>query len=66
MATKIKRLPVCEACGSDEVVFDAWAEWDGEAGNYILAATMDQAFCNGPCGGECSVKWVDALTAVEA
>ena len=45
---------VCHACGSDEVKFDAWAEWDEVDQKYELSQTFDEAFCEN-CAGETRV-----------
>jgi hypothetical protein len=37
---------VCSNCGSDEVVKDAWAEWDTEKQEWILQNVFDDTFCN--------------------
>jgi hypothetical protein len=37
---------VCEACGSDLVTLDAWAEWDVEDQEWVLGATYDHTFCH--------------------
>lgn len=45
----------CAKCGSDEVMWDAWAEWDAEAQQMVLRSVMDQAYCE-KCEGECNTK----------
>ena len=37
---------VCEICGSSLVTRDAWAEWDVDTQNWVLAAVYDDAFCH--------------------
>jgi len=54
-----KEKPVCTECGSDEVLCDAWAEWDEEAQEWVLNNTFDHTHCSA-CDGECSVNWVEA------
>lgn len=46
---------VCGTCGSEDVVLDAWAEWDIESQEWVLGQTFDQAFCNA-CEGECTIE----------
>ena len=46
---KLKKC--CNACGSENVVRDAWAEWDTETQRWALATTFDAAFCE-DCDGE--------------
>jgi hypothetical protein len=35
----------CSACGSAEVMRDAWARWDDDAQDWALGAVFDAAFC---------------------
>ena len=42
---------VCGECGGSDVVRDAWAEWDEERQEWVLANVFDDGFCN-TCGGE--------------
>ncbi|WP_454883040.1 DUF5983 family protein [Sphingomonas oryzagri] len=35
----------CTACGSGNVMRDAWATWDDEAQDWVLGALFDAAFC---------------------
>lgn len=37
---------VCERCGSELVTRDAWAEWDIDQQEWVLAAVYDNAFCH--------------------
>jgi hypothetical protein len=46
---------VCNTCGSENVLVDAWAEWDVEAQGWTVVETFDAAICD-DCGGECSVS----------
>ncbi|MFP3556450.1 hypothetical protein SB861_37905 [Paraburkholderia sp. SIMBA_049] len=57
MTARIK--PVCTDCGSDNVCFDAWSEWDVETQQYELSNTFDEAYCQG-CDGSCKVEWQEA------
>ena len=45
--TKIKY--VCPECGSDEVVWDAWAEWDEQEQAMVLKTSFDHSVCDA-CG----------------
>ena len=36
---------ICETCGSNNVMHDAWAVWDVEAQRWELGATFDYAHC---------------------
>ena len=40
---------VCNTCHSEDIVFDAWAEWDGE--KYVLSDVFDEVFCR-QCDGQ--------------
>jgi hypothetical protein len=52
-----KMAPVCESCGSFDVTADAWAEWDKDAGRFVVRGTFDEWYCH-QCDGEATVKWV--------
>ena len=45
-ATPAGRITIrCSACGSAEVMRDAWARWDDDAQDWVLGAVFDAAFC---------------------
>lgn len=50
--------PVCNRCGSDAVLRDAYAEWDVEKQDWVLQNVFDDAFCE-DCEGECKLEWKD-------
>jgi DNA-directed RNA polymerase subunit RPC12/RpoP len=56
MEKKIKY--VCTQCGSDNVLFDAWAAWNEEKQEMELVTTFDDTYCE-QCGGECKVKEIE-------
>ena len=37
---------VCNACKSQRVTRDAWAEWDADAQRWSLGAIYDYAYCH--------------------
>ena len=41
-------MQVCNACGNEDIWFDAWVDQDGE-----VVSTFDTCFCS-VCDGECS------------
>jgi hypothetical protein len=45
---------VCNTCGSEKVLIDAWAAWNKDNQRWELSDTFDAAFC-AECDGECSV-----------
>lgn len=51
---KKKIVFVCNTCGSEEVLLDAWAAWDKDNQRWELFNTFDAAFC-AECDGECTV-----------
>lgn len=51
--TKMKM--VCSTCGSENVLRDAFAEWDVEAQDWVLQNVFDDAVCD-DCGGETSIN----------
>lgn len=48
---KPKLTLICERCGSDNVLVDAWARWDYETQAYVLASTQEYEWCE-HCDGE--------------
>jgi uncharacterized protein DUF3768 len=52
----IGSYPVCAACGSRDVVRDAWAEWDIEAQDWSLRSLFDTYSCEG-CGADITPDW---------
>lgn len=58
MKSNVKEKPVCSHCGGDEVLCDAYAEWDYARQEWALLSEFPNYVCNGDCGGnECSVIW---------
>lgn len=53
--SKKKVKIVCRDCGSEDVVRDAWAEWDVENQEWVLQDYFDAAYCNN-CEGECKLE----------
>lgn len=45
---------VCKYCGSEDVRADAWAEWDFDKQEWVLAETYDNEYCNS-CEGDTKV-----------
>ncbi len=54
-----KLIMVCRECGSEDVVRDAWAQWDPDKQDWVLENVFDAAFCNN-CEGECSIDEKEA------
>jgi hypothetical protein len=58
---KRKLEMVCSACGSGDVLCDAYAGWDVPTQQWELASTFEKgAFCNG-CGGETSIEAIEII-----
>lgn len=54
----MKRM-ICSTCGSEDVLCDAFAEWDFDKQKWSLQNTFDKgAYCNA-CDGECRIKEVE-------
>jgi len=53
---------VCNTCGNDSVLRDAWSQWDGK--QWVLQNVFDDAYCE-TCDGECSYSYkeIDEFTA---
>lgn len=56
MKQQVKEKPHCPYCGSDDVSFDATAEWDEETQQYELCSTFNSGGCR-TCEQE--FKYVD-------
>ena len=52
---KKKHVLICSECKSDNVVCDAWAEWNPQTHRMEVADTFDTHFCK-ECEGECNVE----------
>ena len=48
--------PRCAACGSDDIVADAWAGWDVDQACWVLDAVFDHTVC-GACGAPTTLVW---------
>lgn len=46
---------VCAYCGSENVLKDAWAEWDTEKQDWVLNNVFDHSFCE-DCDSETSLN----------
>lgn len=57
-----KEKPVCATCGSENVVADAWAEWDFEKQEWVLQTSFDDKFCH-DCETSCKVNWIEVPDA---
>ena len=51
---------VCEECGSDEVVSDAYAEWDVALQEWVMTSVCDTVVC-GECQDYCGTIEVDCM-----
>ncbi len=55
---KDRTIPICSRCGSTAILKDAWAQWDVDAQDWVLAAVFDYTICD-DCGREASIEWRD-------
>lgn len=54
----VRSTPVCAACGSDDIICHATAQWSNEAQEWQLANTFNQpARCN-TCHSDVEVAWL--------
>ncbi len=53
----IRKKLVCAKCGSDEVVKDAYAQWNVDKQNWEIQNIFDMSFCE-VCECECSIQEV--------
>lgn len=52
------KKPVCNECGSDEILVDAFGEWDSEGNQWVLHSTYDDLFCSS-CSKSVDVTWAE-------
>jgi hypothetical protein len=53
-----RSTPVCAACGSDDIICHATAQWSNEAQEWQLANTFNQpAHCN-TCQSDVNLVWL--------
>lgn len=58
--TKGKEQPVCNRCGNEDVLADAYASWNFETQEWEISQAFDKnAFCPG-CDGETKIHWKGA------
>jgi hypothetical protein len=48
-----KVIMICNGCGREDVLADAWASWDAENQRWELEQTFDAGYCN-DCQRECT------------
>ena len=61
----MKRLNyICKHCGSSDVIFDAYAQWNPESQEFVLYSISDDPWCC-ECGGETAVKTIDLAESNE-
>jgi len=53
---RLREYPICRACGSQNVLRDAWARWDRTNGSWEVDATFDNAWCD-TCDNETKLTW---------
>lgn len=57
----MKKTHICKYCGSDEVLFDALAEWDEKQQKYVLGVVYEvDAYCP-ECDGETTTEEKEIL-----
>lgn len=52
-------VPTCGHCGSESILNDAWATYNSETGEWELAATFDNGYCEDCDGPISSFVWVE-------
>ena len=57
--TQKKQKPVCNRCGSSDVLADAYASWNMETQDWELASTFDKGSYCEACDGETRLEWID-------
>lgn len=55
---------VCAYCGGEDVMRDAWAEWDIEKQDWVLRSVFDHTHCES-CDGDTSLSEVEVVEVFE-
>lgn len=55
---------ICSLCGSENVVLDAYAEWNSEQGKWVLRSVYEESNCEG-CDSATDILTVDEETQLE-
>ncbi len=50
--------PICSECGNDDILNDAYAEWDMDTQSWIIQQVFDKGAICQDCEGETSLEWV--------
>lgn len=58
-------IPFCTQCGSTEVGWDAYSEWDIATQQEVLRTSFDQSYCFAEDGEERVLKHLDLTKWVE-
>ena len=53
-----RSTPVCAACGSDDIICHATAQWSNEAQEWQLTETFGQPLHCNECNGPCGIVWL--------
>jgi len=53
---KIKKI--CSKCGSEDVVVDAWIQWNEYTQEWEIYDIFDNCYCN-KCEGECHIEDIE-------
>jgi hypothetical protein len=51
-------LPTCTTCYGNNILLDAWAEYDPVTKDWVLKQTFDSSYCE-DCEGECSMSYTE-------
>lgn len=50
--------PECSVCGCDQLLRDAYANWDHKKQDWVIHSVFDDFYCP-DCEGETSIIWVE-------
>ncbi|SDL26423.1 DUF3768 domain-containing protein [Aliiruegeria lutimaris] len=65
IAGDVSAMPVCQRCGSDRVVREAWACWNPATGLWELETVFDREYCH-QCEAETRCRWKRAAEVPRA
>jgi hypothetical protein len=55
---------ICSLCGSENVVLDAYAEWNSEQGAWVLRSVYEESHCEA-CDSSTDILTIDEETQLE-
>ena len=52
-----KAVPLCNHCGSQDVISEAFIQWNVRLQKWMILEQVDGNSCCNNCGKDCEIKW---------